>query len=142
MDTQKCIEICNDLLKDELSAMETYELAIKSFHDESEATALKAIHHDHALNAEALKQHIQKMGGSPANDSGAWGSFAKAVQGGSSKLGKEAAVNALLEGEKKGKQDYEDALEKDDMMQEHKDDIRTHLLPRQKEHISTLQRLT
>jgi len=103
----------NRLLKGERSACETYEQAMQKLSDEpSVHEALKAGHDSHRMRAEKLTSEIQRLGGDPSRDSGAWGSFATLMQKGAKAFGKKAAVSALEEGEDKGKRDYGAATDK------------------------------
>src|SRR5690606_31544821 len=79
--TEHCIDICNSLLRGEISAVETYTQAIEKFRDEPEVSLLEDIRRDHVESANRLRQNIHTMGGQPSNDSGAWGTWAKGVEG-------------------------------------------------------------
>lgn len=63
------------------------------------------------------------------------------VIGGANLLGKETALKALQEGEKRGAEDYEDALQNTELSSDMRSLIETKLLPTQQEHICTLDRL-
>lgn len=140
-DHKSCIDVCNGLLRGELSAVETYSLAINRYVGKTAITDLQRIRSEHALSAARLSQHVRDMGGNPDDDSGAWGMFAKAVQGAANLFGAESAIESLQRGEEKGRSDYEDALKNDDVMAEAKEMIRSELLPRVNHHIATLERL-
>ncbi len=139
--SEACIETCNKLLRGELSAIQTYGQALEKFAESPESITLREILADHQDSAFALRDHVLELGGVPAADSGAWGSFAKAVEGTAKLLGDSAALQALREGEKHGINEYEDALESPDVMEEAKNTIRDTLLPRQIEHLSRLDTL-
>jgi hypothetical protein len=140
-DHQECIDVCNKLLRGELSAVETYSLAINRYVGKTAITELQRIRSEHALSAARLSQNVRDMGGTPEEDSGAWGIFAKAVQGAANLFGAESAIESLQRGEEKGRSDYEDALKNDGVMAEHKEVMRSELLPRINHHIATLERL-
>jgi len=55
---------------------------------------------------------VTECGGTPAEGSGPWGAFAKAVEGGAAVLGDEAAVGSLEEGETHGLQSYKTGIDK------------------------------
>jgi len=139
--TEECTEVCNALLRGELSAIETYTQAIEKFHSEPERTALQAIRTDHVNSAARLCDHLVDMGSTPATNSGAWGSFAKAVEGTATLLGESPALTVLEEGEEHGINEYEAALRNADVMAEIKSVIRDQLLPPLGEHVSALERL-
>ena len=139
--TEDCIEACNKILRGERSAVETYEMAFEKHGSDSRLSELREICEEHRRSVTDLEQIIVRMGGKPSTDSGAWGTFAKAVQGSANLFGKESAVESLQKGEKKGKEDYEDALEGDDLMPECRNLYSTTLLPRVVKHISILEGL-
>ena len=139
--TDECIDVCNSLLRGELSAVETYTQAIAKFDNDPERRALEGIRSDHQRSVGRLREHLIDMGATPANDSGAWGSFAQAVEGTAKLLGDSPALKALEQGEEHGVDEYEDALRNADVMPEIKTIIRGELLPALSEHISTLGRL-
>ena len=139
--THECIDVCNSLLRGELSAIETYSQALAKFVDDPARSALEDIRFDHEASASRLRDHILEMGAEPSTDSGAWGEFAKAVEGTAKIFGETAALEALERGENHGIDEYEKALRNPDVMDEIKTVIRTRLLPVLTEHIATLKRL-
>lgn len=141
MNAEACTKVCNALLRGEISAMETYDQALEKFSTETESSVLREIKEDHARAAKALRENIIEMGGSPSDDSGAWGEFAKGVQGSAKLFGEQAAIAALEAGEKYGLKQYEDALKDDDVLPDCKSMIREQLIPRQRQHIAVLERL-
>lgn len=139
--TEQCIDACNSLLRGEISAIETYTQAIDKFRGESEVATLAEIRREHIDSANRLRHNVREMGGEPTTDSGAWGTWAKAVEGTAKLMGETAAIKALLEGEEHGQKDYESALKSDEVLPGCKDMIRSELLPRQVSHIATLRTL-
>ena len=139
--THECIDVCNSLLRGELSAIETYNQALEKFDSELERSALRAIQNDHQNSASRLREHLVDMGAEPATESGAWGTFAKAVEGSAKLLGESPALVALQQGEEHGIDQYEDALRNKDVMEEIKIVIRQQLLPPLSDHVAALDRL-
>jgi hypothetical protein len=137
-----CIDVCNSLLRGEISAVETYTQAMEKFKGEAEASVLSDLRRDHIKSADRLRGNVTDMGGVPTTDSGAWGTWAKMVQGAAKLMGDTAALKALLEGEEHGEKQYREALDDDEVLPGCKEMIRTELLPRQLSHISTLRGLT
>ncbi|MGZ8158781.1 MAG: DUF2383 domain-containing protein [Methylobacter sp.] len=138
------IEILEKLLKNELSATETYQQALDKLKEETglgESEDLMPIYENHKDAVSSLQALTTRLGGTPAEDSGAWGTWAKIVLGGANILGKKAVLKALQEGEKSGETDYEEALEDSELDSEILSLIETKLLPAQKSHIETLDRL-
>jgi uncharacterized protein (TIGR02284 family) len=139
--THELMDCLNELLRGELSATETYQQAMAKVGNELGAAGLRQLRDDHRTAANALRQHIHEHGGQPDQDSGAWGYFAKAVEGSAKVFGNAAAMKALKEGEEHGVKLYEDALEDASLPEECKALIRSKLLPQTRAHIATLDRL-
>ena len=138
------IETLNKFLKDELSATETYQQALDKLREDvgiSESENLQTIYEDHKEAVSSLQSLIIRLGGTPCEDSGVWGTWAQIVQGGANLLGKETALKSLQSGEKSGAEAYEEALQETDLSSEIRSLIETKLLPAQQEHIRTLDRL-
>jgi uncharacterized protein (TIGR02284 family) len=138
------IEILDKLLKDELSATETYQQALDILREDAElsdAVNLMPIYEAHKEAVSSLQSQIRQLGGAPAEDSGAWGTWAKIVLGGADLLGKKTVLKALQEGEKSGAGDYEEALQITELPSNIRSLIETKLLPAQQAHIRILDRL-
>jgi demethoxyubiquinone hydroxylase (CLK1/Coq7/Cat5 family) len=136
-----CIDACNKLLRGELSAIETYTQAIAKFGSSPERGTLRHLLAVHEDNASRLRQHIAEMGGQPSFESGAWGDFAKAVEGSALALGESPALAVLQAGEEHGVREYEGALDDPALMEDMKSTIRQHNLPRAHENVNTLLRM-
>lgn len=137
-------EELNKLLKNELSAVETYQQALKK---EPQAPAkdgrfrqLSSILDDHRAAALRLVTQIEHLGGTPVQDSGAWGTWSKMVMGTASQLGDKLALKALKEGEESGLEGYQDVQGLDSMSADAKILIGD-LVGKQKSHIQTLEGL-
>lgn len=129
------------LLRGEISAVETFQQAIKKFSGEQEAAVLGKIGIQHVNAVEILQKEIVDAGGEPEEGSGVWGAFAKAVEGTAKVFGESAALSALIQGEEIGISDYESALEDSDVSQSLKSVISSTLLPKLKENVSALKAL-
>jgi uncharacterized protein (TIGR02284 family) len=134
----------NKLLRSELSAVETYKQALEKeqqkFGQETELQRLNAILSEHQQAASQLSTQIQQLGGTPVQDSGAWGTWSKIVMGAATLLGDKAALKALKEGEESGFKEYQEALQDPDTPPEVKPVINS-LSARQQAHIQTLDEL-
>ena len=112
MGTKSSIDQLNSFLRGEMSAVETYRMALDKLDKTSIARDELLInlksHEDRVI---ALKDAIIAIGGTPAKGSGPWGAFAKAVTGSAKLFGNTAALKALKEGEEHGLKEYQDALE-------------------------------
>jgi hypothetical protein len=133
-------EPLNSLLRGELAAVETYQQALTKVSTEPGAFELRNLEREHRQAAELLRQHIVQRGGRPAEDSGVWGTWARAVEGTAKLFGNAAALRALREGEEHGVGSYESALQNDTLDGDSKELIRSTLLPRTRAHLPTLDR--
>ncbi len=130
----------NSLLRGEMSAIETYRQALEKAGTEPGAQDLHRFAKDHRDAADQLWHHIEQHGGKPSEGSGAWGGWAKAVEGTAKLFGSAAALKALKEGEEHGLKDYQDALKNKDLAPECLTLIRG-FVEKQREHITALDRL-
>jgi uncharacterized protein (TIGR02284 family) len=135
------IKATNSLLRGELSATETYQQALQKLGRGPAAEHLWRIHHEHREAANALRQEVHRLGGQPDQGSGAWGAWAKLVEGAAKLFGETAALKALKEGEEHGLKSYESALTDETLPDDCKALIRSTLLPSTREHVATLDRL-
>jgi hypothetical protein len=88
------IEEFNEFLAGEISAVETYELALKSVSKEDVRQALLKCQQSHSKRVEKLTACVVDLGGTPATSSGVWGPFAAFSQ---KDAASETDVIALLE---------------------------------------------
>ena len=136
----KAIDRLNELLRGELAATETYQQALAKVGDDPAAADLRQIHREHREAANTLRQHVHKVGGKPDQGSGAWGAFAKTIEGGAKLFGNTAAIKALKEGEETGICSYEKSLDSNELPAECQTLIRSQLLPQTRAHIPVLER--
>ena len=129
MSRESTIDQLNSFLRGEISAVETYRQAMEKVKDVRAVTTLEECQTSHARRVANLREFITRLGGTPSTDSGAWGSFAKLVEGGAAALGDQAAIAALEEGEDHGLRDYRDELE--DLDAEARRLVEQQLLPEQ-----------
>src|SRR5260370_21790622 len=134
------VDTLNSLLRGELSATETYQQALSKLEGTQGYDDLKCIHREHREAANTLRQQVHRYGAKPDQGSGAWGAFAKAVEGTAKPFGTGAALKALKEGEEHGRKEYEKAL-KDNLPPDCRGLIESTLLPQTREHVPTLDRL-
>jgi hypothetical protein len=105
------VEVLNELLRGELSAVESYDRALPAVEDKPALrTDLQECRASHELRVERLRRAIADVGGEPVRASGAWGLFAKAVAGGARALGWKTVIMTLEEGEEHGLAEYEDVM--------------------------------
>src|SRR4051812_2164421 len=107
MGQKSSVDQLNEFLRGEISAVETYRMALDKLDKGSPARAeLDACLQSHQARVMLLRDAVVTAGGKPADGSGPWGVFAKAVEGGARILGDKAAVAALEEGEDHGMKEY------------------------------------
>ena len=142
-DTGEAVRQLNSLLRGEISAAETYRMAIDKVAESSTGSSdvglLQQMQEDHGRAAQVLRQRIVELGGEASDSSGAWGAFAQTVQGTANLFGDASALKSLKEGEEHGLKDYEEAL--DDVDAQTAGVIRNEFIPNQREHISLLSNL-
>jgi hypothetical protein len=113
MGTKSSIDQLNSFLRGEMSAVETYRMALDKLDKLSSARdELLANLKSHQERVLALQDAIIAAGGTPAESSGPWGTLAKAIEGAAKALGDKAAVAALEEGEDHGLKDYRTDVDK------------------------------
>lgn len=126
----------DDLVRGELAALKAYDAAMKDLKDENQKAKLEKIRNDHEKAVSMLSKYVA---GKPelledTKDSGAWGTFAK-------NWAKVRGVDGLRQGEQHGIDEYEEALEDENLPKNLKAQIKNELLPNQKKHIETLKTL-
>src|SRR5258706_15327494 len=109
------VQQLNSLLRGEISACETYRMAIDKVADNDQitmdnASILHEIEREHGIAAQQLRQRIKQLGGEASESSGAWGVWAQTVQGTMNLFGDASALKSLKEGEEHGLKDFEAAL--------------------------------
>lgn len=106
------IDQLNSFLRGEISSVETYRQALDKVKTQTIRTQLQSVERDHQQRVELIRQRIVQLGGKPSEGSGAWGSWAKLVEGSAAALGETSAVDALETGEDHGLDDYRRDLDK------------------------------
>jgi demethoxyubiquinone hydroxylase (CLK1/Coq7/Cat5 family) len=105
------VEKLQDLLRSELSAVETYEMALKSVSHVGLHRTLQEILVSHSRRIPQLREKITGMGSEPLTSSGVWGAFAQAFQVGADILGDRVAIAALEAGEDRALELYSGDME-------------------------------
>ena len=143
MATKSSIEQLNSFLRGEISAVETYQLALEKIdHISTTRDELLVNLKSHQDRVMMLQDAIRMLGGEPATSSGPWGTFAKAVETSAKAFGEKAAISALEEGEDHGLKDYKRELKDDDLDAESRRFVTDKLLPAQQathDRLSTLK---
>jgi hypothetical protein len=119
------------LCRGELAAVETYNTALSSASLGTFRSQLIQCQRSHQNRVHLLGWRIHLLGGTPPESSGAWGVFAKAVEGAATVIGERAAISALEEGEDHGLNEYRSRI--GDLDADTRDFIQARLLPAQTE---------
>jgi hypothetical protein len=126
------VDQLNSFLRGELSAIETYRMALDKLDRATPARAeLEANMSSHQDRVVMLRDAILQLGGTPSESSGPWGVFAKAVEGSARVMGDKIAISALEEGEDHGLADYRRGLDQVDLSLQAL--VRERLIPLQKQ---------
>lgn len=144
MDTQTLnpeadVEQLNAFLRDELAAVETYQQCLEKIDKPEIANGLTDLQNSHQKRVSLLRKRILELGGTPENESGAWGSFSKLVQGGAKMFGEKAAVSALEQGEDRGEKNYQERVDK--LSPINREFISTEIAPEHHHTHNTLERI-
>lgn len=104
---EQTIDQLNSFLRGELSAAETYRQALEKLSSSPHRSTLDQVRRSHKDRASLLAQEVQRLGGTPAESSGAWGGFNKLLTKGAALVGEKAAIAVLEQGEDHGRDDYQ-----------------------------------
>lgn len=137
----RSVDELNELLRGELSAVETYRQALEKVGTQPEAMVLKDFMSDHQAVVTSMRSHIKTLGGVPSEDSGAWGMWAKTVTGTAKLLGDAAALKALREGEQHGLEEHREVLADADVPAGVKEEIKTTYIPKLEQRIEKLDEM-
>lgn len=129
--SEQSVDALNELLRGEVSAVETYRQALEKLNGSPHRSQLEECRRSHEQRVAQLREQVARAGGQPAQGSGAWGAFARLVEGGAKVFGEGAAVAALEEGEDHGLKLYRDNLPKLDLVS--RQAVESNLLPAQEQ---------
>src|SRR4051794_9723617 len=124
------VEKLQECLRAELSAVETYELALRSVTHVGLHHTLQEILASHGRRTDLPRAKVARLGAEPATSSGSWGAFAKTMQAGADLLGARVAIAALEEGEDRALALYTSGLDRCNARTRRY--IETELLPEQR----------
>jgi bacterioferritin (cytochrome b1) len=106
------IDVLNSLLKDELSAVETYDVALRGRSTFSAKTELSVCQRSHETRASILREKILMLGGEPAARAGLAGAWNKLVEKGATAISDDMAIRTLEQSEDHVLRDYREGLGK------------------------------
>jgi hypothetical protein len=128
---EKSLSNLEALYRGELAAVESYNTALSSTSLGHFRPLLTQCQRSHQNRVHLLGWRIHLLGGTPPESSGAWGAFAKAVEGAATILGEKAAIATLEEGEDHGLNEYRSRLNELDV--DTRDFVQARVLPAQNE---------
>jgi uncharacterized protein DUF2383 len=105
-DKSGTIDQLNSFLRGELSAAETYRLALERLEQSEFRPTLVQCSRSHEERARLLTEAILGRGGEPSDSSGAWGSLVRMLERSAVSISESAAISVLEEGEDHGRDDY------------------------------------
>lgn len=129
MNVNDTVDQLNSFLRGEMSAVETYRQAAEALNGNRDAELLEQWRQSHEHRVNLLRDRIVRLGGTPSDGSGPWGTFAQLVEGGAAAFGWKTAIAALEEGEDHGLADYRSDVSKLDA--DTQAFIRSKILPEQ-----------
>lgn len=139
MNTEKELQT---LLSGEVAAAETYTQAIDALPTQHQHHhLLRGLRERHGDAIKYFHDELQKRGVEPQASSGAWGHFAKAVEGSALMVSNKLALKALRAGEERGLAEYLSAARSANLAAEHRTYIETKLVPAQHHHVSKLDKV-
>ena len=134
----------NSCIRSEIAAVETYRQALEKqrehYGQKPEFQQLDGVLRDHEEAVERWRAIVPQLGGTPAADSGAWGTWSKTVMGTAKLFGDKAALKALKEGEESGLKEYR-AFADDESAPREVKSLAAELAKRREAHIGLLDRL-
>jgi demethoxyubiquinone hydroxylase (CLK1/Coq7/Cat5 family) len=137
--TQDVLGKLNSFLRGEISAVETYKQAIDKIKDPAIRSQLQTCEQDHEKRIQLLRDRITSLGGKPDQGSGAWGVWAKLLQGGGDLLGEKTALSTLEQGEDHGLNDYRKDL--DSLDSDTRSWVESNILPKAEQTHGTMSTL-
>lgn len=123
------VDQLNSFLRGELSAAESYREALAKLPSAACRSTLEDCARSHQERVSLLTSEVRRLGGVPAESSGAWGTFAKLFTNSAQVFGEKAAIAALEEGEDHGRNDYQRDL--DELSAEARALVERQILPEQ-----------
>lgn len=131
--------VLNVLLREELSAVDTYEQVLERL-EGKQGAQLEKIRREHEQAARMLKEKI-KEDGAPVPGRQAWSTVAAVAAGTGNPLNDPMAIKALKEGETQVILSYETTLNNDALDSEARELIKGTLLPQARAHLPVLDKL-
>ena len=136
---EPAVDQMNSMLRGEISAMEAYQSVLEKLENDPDAERLHQFLDDHQSAVQFWQEQIDREGAEHDESSGPWGTAVEAFIATAKLLGNVAALSALKEGEEHGLKLYEELLASDDLSMDQRNYIRDTLIPKQRQHIMSLE---
>jgi len=140
MMTRNTTEKLKNIYQAEISAMESYTLALGKIRKKPERDHLEKLKNDHTSAANTFRKQLSDSDKGIPQSSGPWGTLAKTVIGTAKLFGEKPILLALKEGEEHWLKQYQ-AILKEDIDASIKSIIRQKLIPQQKRHIESIDQM-
>jgi hypothetical protein len=137
---QRSAETLAALLRVEIAAVEAYTLALAKLDGDPRGERLRGLRDGHLDAANLLRRHVVDRGQGIAAGSAAWATFARAVDR-PAEADADVSLRVLKEGEERGVLGYESVIRRDEVEDEVRDLILRTILPRQRAHVTEVERL-
>lgn len=113
-----CVDICNKLLRDERSAVETYREVLQKFPNEPGIHEFAALLDDHKIAIRDLELQVLYMGGEPARRSHEWNRIHSSIKNSGDLFGDDSVVKALRTAEERILNDYRQTIDDENLLPE------------------------
>jgi hypothetical protein len=127
------------LLQGEFLAIEAYSRALAKIRSRSGASDLRRMMQDHLTIAKRLEERLLALGLPPGGGDGD-SDWAQLAAEAARSQGEHDLLETLVLGEQAGIEEYKDALDDESLDNASKQVIRSAVLPRHREHVSTLKK--
>ena len=131
----------DEIIRGEISAVEAYEQVLKEIDADPESLRLEKFRDQHLHAVNYWQRQVKREGKIPEQSSSIWGTVVETFVGVSKLLGSTSALKALKAGEEHGLKNYTNMLEDSNLTSMQKKEIIDTFIPRQKQHIETINSL-
>lgn len=128
LETDRAQRALQTLLRGELTAAETYEIALARLGGRAPIELLMCLD-SHQKRVELLTVRMVELGARPDDRSGLWGAFVRLVENGATLLGTRVVLGSLEEGEDHGLAQYRELM--NELDPETRRQIEADILPEQ-----------
>ncbi len=128
----------NEILRGEISAVETYDSLLEKIKNSSRHFILKTIREEHFASIRYWRDEALNQGKFPQLDSALWGDMVMLFVEASKSISTKTAIGMILKGEEHGLKNYQSMLDAQFLTVDQKKKIKETFIPNQKDHIGAL----